>query len=45
MELTKYEQLELELDMLLEEIEDINVEIYENHKAIERIETEIKYFE
>lgn len=45
MELTKYEQLELELDMLLEEIEDINVEIYENNKAIERIEAEIKYLE
>lgn len=45
MELTKYEQLELELDMLLEEIEDLNVEIYENNKAIERIEAEIKYLE
>ena len=41
----KMEQLELELDLILEEIEEINAEIYENKIAIERIESELNHFE
>jgi hypothetical protein len=43
--MNKLEQLDLELDMILEEIEEINSEIYENKIAIERIESQLNDFE
>jgi hypothetical protein len=36
------EKLEIELDMLLEEIEDINAEIYKEMKALEEFESQMK---